>query len=170
MLIEGSIPLRKIEDMSVTFSSQFLGAFPKALSPLGALALSGTMRTLVEDSSTKTNLLGSTPPRRLLQAPRASSSRSAAPSVFFVGPPQLLADRPAHRGDGHPHASGALPQLAVARKRGIVVLFKLLPGGSRKTSHFRLVCSLVWPVTPVRGRVSAQLLIREHPRPRCSSG
>jgi hypothetical protein len=85
MLIEGPIPFKEIEDMSVTFLSQFLGAFPKALSPLGDLALSATMRTLVEeeDSSTKTNLLGSTPPRRLLQAPRASWSRSVAPSVFF---------------------------------------------------------------------------------------
>src|SRR5215210_6983020 len=98
MLIEGPITFKELEDLSVTFLSQFLGAFPKALSPLGDLALSGTMRTLVEDSSTKTNLLGSTPPRRFLQAPRASWSRSLAPSVFFVGPPQLLADRPAHRG------------------------------------------------------------------------
>ena len=62
MLIEAPIPSEEIEEMSVTFFSQFLGAFPKALSPLGALALMGTMRTLVEDSSTKTNLPGSTPP------------------------------------------------------------------------------------------------------------
>jgi hypothetical protein len=39
MLIEGPIPSEEIEEMSVTFFSQFLGAFPKALSPLGALAL-----------------------------------------------------------------------------------------------------------------------------------
>jgi hypothetical protein len=62
MLIEGPIPSEEIEEMSVTFFSQFLGAFPKALSPLGALALSGTILTLVEDSSTKTRRRGSTPP------------------------------------------------------------------------------------------------------------
>jgi hypothetical protein len=83
MLVEGPIPSREIEEISVTFLSQCSGAFPIVLSPLGVFALSGTMRTLVEDLSTKTNLLGSTPLRRLLQAPRASSSRSAAPSVFF---------------------------------------------------------------------------------------
>ena len=62
MLIEGPIPSEEIEEMSVTFFSQFLGAFPNALSPLGALALSGTILTLVEDSSTKTKSRGSTPP------------------------------------------------------------------------------------------------------------
>ena len=62
MLIEGPIPSEEIEEISVTFSSQFLGAFPKALSPLGALALNGTILTLVEDSSTKTKRRGSTPP------------------------------------------------------------------------------------------------------------
>jgi hypothetical protein len=60
--IEGPIPSREIEEMSLTFSSQFLGALPKALSPLGALALMGIMRTLMEDSSTKTKHRGSTPP------------------------------------------------------------------------------------------------------------
>lgn len=54
MLIEGPIPSEEIEEMSVTFLSQFLGAFPKALWPLGAFALNGTILTLVEDSSTKT--------------------------------------------------------------------------------------------------------------------
>jgi hypothetical protein len=84
MLIEAPIPpFREIEEISVTFFSQFLGALPKALSPLGALALSGARRTLVEHSSTKTNLWGSTPLRRSRQALLASSSRSEAPSVFF---------------------------------------------------------------------------------------
>jgi hypothetical protein len=37
MLIDGPIPSKVIEEMSVTFLPQFLGAFPKTLSPLGAL-------------------------------------------------------------------------------------------------------------------------------------
>src|SRR5215218_398389 len=49
MLIEGPIPSGGMEDTKVTFLSQFLGAFPWALWPLGALALCGTMRTLVEE-------------------------------------------------------------------------------------------------------------------------
>ena len=62
MLIEGPIPSEEMEEMRVTFSSQFFGSLPKALSPFGALALMGTILTLVEDPSTKTNLLGSTLP------------------------------------------------------------------------------------------------------------
>jgi len=38
MLIYGPIPSNVTEEMRVTFLPQFLGAFPKALSPLGALA------------------------------------------------------------------------------------------------------------------------------------
>ena len=37
MLIDGPIPSKLIEEMSVTFLPQFLGAFPRTLSPLGAL-------------------------------------------------------------------------------------------------------------------------------------
>jgi hypothetical protein len=37
MLIEVPIPSRVIEEINVTFLSQFLGAFPRALSPLGVL-------------------------------------------------------------------------------------------------------------------------------------
>ncbi len=48
MLIEGLIPSKEIEEISVTFFSQFLGALPKALSPLGARARKGTSLTLVE--------------------------------------------------------------------------------------------------------------------------
>src|SRR5215216_2994345 len=114
MLIEAPIPSNVIEEISVTFSSQFLGTLPNALSPLGALALSGTMRTLVEHSSTKTSLLGSTLLRRLRQALLSSSFRSVAPSVFFVGPAKLVAYSPAHRGNRDPHTPLLLPQLAVA--------------------------------------------------------
>ena len=38
MLIDGPIPSRAIEEISVTFFPQFLGALPRALSPLGARA------------------------------------------------------------------------------------------------------------------------------------
>jgi hypothetical protein len=38
MLIDGPIPFVVIDEMSVTFVPQFLGAFPKALCPLGDLA------------------------------------------------------------------------------------------------------------------------------------
>jgi hypothetical protein len=38
MLIEAPTPSREIEEISVTFLPQFLGALPRALSPLGALA------------------------------------------------------------------------------------------------------------------------------------
>jgi hypothetical protein len=38
MLMDGPIPFVVIDEMSVMFLPQFLGAFPKALYPLGALA------------------------------------------------------------------------------------------------------------------------------------
>ncbi len=38
MLMDGPIPFVVIDEMSVMFLPQFLGAFPKALRPLGALA------------------------------------------------------------------------------------------------------------------------------------
>jgi len=39
MLMDGPIPSSRVMDeMSVMFLPQFLGAFPKALRPLGALA------------------------------------------------------------------------------------------------------------------------------------
>jgi hypothetical protein len=38
MLMDGPIPESVIEEISVTFLPQFLGALPWALSPLGALA------------------------------------------------------------------------------------------------------------------------------------
>ena len=37
MLMDGPIPSKLIDEMSVTFLPQFLGAVPCALSPLGAL-------------------------------------------------------------------------------------------------------------------------------------
>ena len=37
MLTEAPIPSNVMEEMSVTFLPQFLGTFPRALSPLGAL-------------------------------------------------------------------------------------------------------------------------------------
>ena len=84
MLIDGPIPESVTEEMRVTFLPQFLGAFPCALSPLGALPYLGVIRaTLVEDSSTNTSREASTPLRRSRKAPLFSSSRSVAPSVFF---------------------------------------------------------------------------------------
>jgi hypothetical protein len=38
MFMDGPIPFVVIDEMSVMFLPQFLGAFPKALCPLGALA------------------------------------------------------------------------------------------------------------------------------------
>ena len=38
MLMDGPIPFVVIDEMSVMFLPQFLGAFPNALRPLGALA------------------------------------------------------------------------------------------------------------------------------------
>jgi hypothetical protein len=38
MLMDGPIPSVVMDEMRVTFLPQFLGAFPKALSPFGALA------------------------------------------------------------------------------------------------------------------------------------
>src|SRR5215207_1282918 len=83
MLIDAPIPESVTEEMRVTFLPQFLGAFPKALSPFGALAYRGVRAILVEDSSTKTRRSGSMPLRRSLKALLASSFRSVAPSVFF---------------------------------------------------------------------------------------
>jgi hypothetical protein len=37
MLMEASIPSNVMDEMRVTFLPQFLGALPRALSPLGAL-------------------------------------------------------------------------------------------------------------------------------------
>ena len=81
---------------------------------------------LVEDSSTNTSRLGSTDLKRSRQAPRAFSSRSEAPAIFFSGPTEP-AHRPTHRRHRHPHAPPLLPKLAVALERGVVVLFELRP-------------------------------------------
>ncbi|MGG7382783.1 hypothetical protein ACQ7B2_29920, partial [Escherichia coli] len=45
MLMEGPIPSDVIEERRVTFLPQFLGAFPRALPPLGALAYLGVRAT-----------------------------------------------------------------------------------------------------------------------------
>src|SRR5215212_6542172 len=127
MLIDGPIPSKVTDEMRVTFLPQFLGTFPRALSPFGALAYLGVRATLVEDSFTNTSRPGSTPFRRWRKALLFSSSRSVAASVFFVAPPQLPSYGPAHGRDGHPNARLLLPQLAVALQGGVVVRFKLLP-------------------------------------------
>src|SRR5215210_8220212 len=82
---------------------------------------------LVEDSSTKIRRFGSTPLRGSRKALLASSSRSVATSVFFVGPPELVAYSPTHRGGRNPNPPLGFPQLAVALQCGIVVLFELFP-------------------------------------------
>ena len=78
----GPIPPGPMLARSVVFLPRFLGAFPKALSPLGARARSGASPTFVPHSSTKTSLRGSSRATRLLQALLAPSSRSEAPTVF----------------------------------------------------------------------------------------
>ena len=83
MLMDGPIPSKLIDEISVTFLPQFLGALPCDLSPLGALPYLGVSAMLVEDSSTKIRRLGSTPLRRSRKALLFSSSRSVAASVFF---------------------------------------------------------------------------------------
>src|SRR5215203_3361341 len=85
------------------------------------------MATVVEDSSTKTRRSGSTPLRRRLKALLLRSSRSVAPSVFFVGPAQLVAYGPAHRRARYPHPPTLLPHVAVLCEGGVVVLLELLP-------------------------------------------
>ena len=54
MLIDAPIPSSVIEVISVMFLPQLLGAFPWALTPLGALAYLGVRAMFVEASSTKT--------------------------------------------------------------------------------------------------------------------
>src|SRR5215212_7101 len=88
------------------------------------------MAMLVEDSSTKIRRSGSTPSRRSLKALLLRSSRSVAPSVFVVGPPQLHSDRPAHGGQRHPNARLSLPQLAVLCEGRLDILFELAPQGA----------------------------------------
>ena len=83
MLIDAPIPSKVIEEISVTFLPQFLGALPRALSPLGALPYLGMSAMLVEDSSTNSRRFGSTPFRRSRKAPLFSSSRSVATTDFF---------------------------------------------------------------------------------------
>jgi hypothetical protein len=86
------------------------------------------MAMLVEDSSTKTRRSGSTPSRRSLKALLLPSSRSVAPSVFFVGPTELVAYGPAHRRGRNPHPPTLFAHLAVLLpKGGLLVLFELLP-------------------------------------------
>ncbi len=83
MLVEAPIPSSVSEEMSATFPPQFLGALPCARSPFGARPWRGAKAMFVEDSSTNTSRLGSTPLIRSRKALRASSSRSVAASVFF---------------------------------------------------------------------------------------
>jgi hypothetical protein len=66
---------------------------------------------------------------RSRQAPRFSSARSEAPSDLYFRPSQLAHGSP-HGGDGNPDPLLALPQLAVALKGGVVVLFELSPQGA----------------------------------------
>src|SRR5215216_1276030 len=129
MLIDGPIPSKVIEQMSVTFLPQFLGALPRALSPLGALPYLGMSATLVEDSSTNLSRSGSTPLSRSLKEPLTRSSRSVATTDFFEGPTKP-AHGPAHRRHRDRDPRPSLPQLAVARKCGVVVLLELLPKGA----------------------------------------
>src|SRR5829696_4802603 len=102
--------------ISVTFLPQFLGAFPYARSPLGALA----------QSLLRAMFASRTRPRRRARWPLQSASRTLAkhfsllrlarrhPDTFFECPPELLAYGPAHGGYGDPHAPSLFPQLAVA--------------------------------------------------------
>src|SRR5215216_6215257 len=129
MLIDGPIPSKVIEQMSVTFLPQFLGALPRALSPLGALPYLGMSATLVEDSSTNLSRSGSTPLSRSLKEPLTRSSRSVATTDFFEGPTKPALG-PAHRRHRDRDPRPSLPQLAVARKCGVVVLLELLPKGA----------------------------------------
>ena len=84
MLNDGPIPSASvIDEINVTFLPQFLGALPEARSPFGALAYLVVRAMLVEDSSTNTSRLGSTPFRRSRQALLSSSFRSEATNDFF---------------------------------------------------------------------------------------
>ena len=85
--------------------------------------------TLVEDSSTNLSRSGSTPLSRSLNEPLARSSRSVATTDFFESPTEP-AHGSAHRRYRNRHARLVLPKLAVARKRGIVIGFELLPQGA----------------------------------------
>jgi hypothetical protein len=69
--------------MSVVFLPRFLGPWPYARFPLGALALARVMEVCVAHSSTATKRLGSTGPIRSPKAPLSRSSRSWATRDFF---------------------------------------------------------------------------------------
>jgi hypothetical protein len=75
MLMDGPIPSKLIDEISVTFLPQFLGALPCDLSPLGALPYLGVSAMLVEDSSTKIRRLGSTPLTNYLKRERRCRRR-----------------------------------------------------------------------------------------------
>ena len=111
MLIEGPIPSRRDRGDERDVLVPVLGRLPE--SPL-ALRRPRPQRhepdvgrALVhEDEAAEGLRCQNASSKRLC----ACSSRSVAPSVFFFErPAQLLADRPAHRGQRHPHASGAPP-------------------------------------------------------------
>jgi hypothetical protein len=71
---------------SVTFLPQFLGALPKARSPLRDQAYSAESETLAPISWTKTSLSASTSSAtRARQAALRNSSRSPAPIDLFFG-------------------------------------------------------------------------------------
>src|SRR5215212_6078210 len=94
MLIDGPIPSEPIEEISVTFLPQFLGALPRALCPLGALPYLGVSATLVEDSSTNTNRFGSTPPQAIPEgAPLPFVSLGGHHRLFLKVQPSLRTAR-----------------------------------------------------------------------------
>ncbi len=109
-------PSRVIEAISVWFLPRFLGTFPYARSPLGALALRRVIEVWKPDSSTNTSLLASKRPASHRHRPRSPSSRSeATPATFFERPaPGQPRDRSPDGRRRDRHASvGLLEGLAV---------------------------------------------------------
>lgn len=130
MLKDGPIPSRVIDEMSVTFLPQFLGAFPYALS--------------VPWRSMARGLCWSRTRPRIPQPPRIDAAQALSPNnsrlllalggsqaIFFGSTPASSRARPGSSSlYRHPHAPPLFPHLAVALQGRLVVLFELRPQGA----------------------------------------
>jgi hypothetical protein len=115
-----------MEAMRVWFLPLFVGTFPYALLPLGALALRRIIEIEKSLSSMNTSLLLSKWEASHFHSPRFSSSRSVAMGDFFERPRARKAgDGAAHRRCGELHPPIFLKSLAMLLKGEVGVALEL---------------------------------------------
>src|SRR5215211_7998197 len=135
-------PSRVITAISVVFLLRFLGTFPQALFPLGALTLRRVMEVLKPLSSTNTSVPRRSGKPATRHKPLACSSRSEAIWDFLGRPPTVGQGgyRSPNGGGGDPLSELLLESLAVLFEGKVVVGLQVLwqpasehhplPGGS----------------------------------------